>query len=256
MRADGGYLIVDARDLLEAPAAWKLLVRTLRTGLLEIVPSGVPGLFGQHALKPEPIPIALRVVLVGDAKLYYLLDRNDPDFPHLFKVLADFEQVIDREPEGVTQYSAVLARIAQEESLPPFHKSAVAALAEHGARVASRRGKLTAQFARIADIAREAAFLVTREAKSTGDHAVRSEHVSRAIERTRGRASLPSRNFQEHLKSGTIRVETSGRTVGQINGLAVIHAGPLTYGFPARITATHGTGQRPVTINIESESAH
>jgi ATP-dependent Lon protease len=250
LRADGGYMIVDARDLLSEPGSWKLLMRTLRSGLLEIVPSELSGPFGQHSLKPEPIPISPRVILLGDAELYYLLDGHDADFAHQFKVLADFDSVIARKPDGVRQYSAVLARIAREESLPPFHRTAVAAVVEHGARIAARDGKLTARFARIADIAREAAFVATREGASP----VTDVHVNHAIRRTRERASLPSRRFQELLANHTIHVETQGATVGQINGLAVIHAGPLTYGFPARITATIGPGNAGL-INIEGAAS-
>jgi len=249
LRADGGFLVLDARDVLSEPGAWKMLLRTLRTGMLEIVPAEMLALFGA-AVKPEPIPVRLRVILLGDALIYHLLDENDPDFAHLFKVLADFDTVIDREPDGVRHYAGVLARIAREEGLPPFHRSAVAALAEHGARIAARRGKLTARLARVADIAREAAFLAAR----TGEPDVSGERVFEAVRRTRERGSLPSRRFQELLEDGTIHMQARGSSVGQVNGLAVIHAGPLTYGFPARITASIGPGSAGL-IDIEGRSA-
>jgi ATP-dependent Lon protease len=133
--------------------------------------------------------------------------------------------------------------------LLPFHKTAVAALAEHGARIAARKGKLTARFGRIADLAREASFL----AKQANHENVLSEHINQAVKRTKMRASLPSRKFQELVEQGTILVQTTGDCVGQINGLAVIHSGPLTYGFPARITATIGPG-RAGLINIEGHA--
>ncbi|MCZ6596878.1 MAG: AAA family ATPase, partial [Planctomycetota bacterium] len=250
LRADGGYLILDARDLLGEPGAWKVLMRTLRHGRLEIVPPEMGWPFFHQAVKPEPIPINVRVILVGDAEIYYLLDSNDPDFGHLFKVLADFDSVIDREPDGVRQYAGVLARIADEESLPAFHKTAVAALAEYGARVASHHGKLTARFARIADIAREAAFLTRKEERAT----VTAEDVFEAVRRTKQRADLPSRRFQKLLAEGTIVVQTEGEVIGQINGLAVMHAGMLTYGFPARITATIGPGSAGI-VDIEASAS-
>jgi ATP-dependent Lon protease len=147
------------------------------------------------------------------------------------------------------QYAIVLSRLAKEEGLLPFHRSGVAALAEHGARVVAREGRLTAKFGRISDIAREAAFLAS---KDNAPH-VRDNHVWQVIRRTKQRANLPSRRFQDYVTSGTIRVATSGSEVGQINGLAVIHSGPLTYGFPARITATIGPGTAGL-INIEGRA--
>jgi predicted ATP-dependent protease len=138
LRADGGYLILEARDVLQELGAWKVLVRTLRTSRLEIVPQELAFPFVQGSIKPEPIPVRLRVIMLGDPDIFYLLDSYDPDFGHLFKVLADFDTEIDREPVGLQQYAGVLARIAHEEGLPPFRRDAVCALAEHGARIASR----------------------------------------------------------------------------------------------------------------------
>ncbi|MFN0058159.1 MAG: Lon protease family protein [Planctomycetota bacterium] len=249
LRADGGYLVLDARDLLAENGAWKVLVRTLRTGFLEIVPSELGWPAHHSSVKPEPIPVRFRVVLVGDGEIYELLDTFDTDFKDLFKVLADFDSVLDREPEGLHLYAGVLARIVREEQLLHFHAGAVAALVEHGARIAARKGKLTARFARIADLAREASFLAKRTARTLVMH----EDVTEAVRRTKRRADLPSRRFQELLVDGTIRVQTRGSVVGQINGLAVIHSGPLTYGFPARITASIGAGASGV-IDIEGES--
>ncbi|MFH0980339.1 MAG: ATP-binding protein [Planctomycetota bacterium] len=250
LQADGGYLILEARDVLTEPGAWKVLVRTLRTGRLEIVPPEVFLPWAAPLLKPEPIDLNVKVILLGGAETYYLLDSYDPDFPHLFKVLADFDTEIPRDGQGAVQYARVLAGIAQEEGLLPFDRSAVAVLVEHGARIAARKGKLTTRFGRLADIAREAAFIAGKE----GVQEVRGDHVRQAVHRTKQRADLPSRRFRELLADGTIRVQTSGRTIGQINGLAVLQAGPLTYGFPARITATIGPGTAGV-INIEREAA-
>jgi len=248
LRADGGYLILDARDILTEQGGWRVLVRTLRNDVLEIVPSEF-SLFGASSIKPEPIPLNIKVILIGDAEIYYLLDRYDPDFGDLFKCLADFNDMIRREPDGMEQYSIVLAHIAKHEDLPHFDRTAVAALAEHGARIASRRGKLTARFARIADIAREAAFLAQKANAET----VTATEVRDAIRRTRRRADLPSRRFREYLADGTIQIQTKSEVVGQINGLAVMSAGPITYGFPARITASVGAGQAGI-INIEGQA--
>ncbi len=246
LRADEGYLVLDVNDLLSEPGAWRALMRTLRTGRLEIVPPEAGWMRQTVLTQPEPISIHVRVILIGDARTYYQLDHVDPDFRELFKVLADFDSEILRDSQGLGSYGQVIANLCDEERLPHFHKSAVSALAEHGARIVARPEKLTARFGRIADIAREAAFL------ANGD-LVQDDDVKEAVRRTKSRASLPSRKFQEMVNNRTIMVETSGEAIGQINGLAVMHSGPLTYGFPARITATIGPGTAGL-INIEGRA--
>ncbi len=250
VRADGGYLILNARDVLSEPGAWRMMMRALRTGKLEIVPSEVGWLMPMQSLKPQAIDISVRIILIGSSYLYYQLDQVDQDFTNLFKVLADFNSEIERSEIGVSQYAGVVARICQEEELAHFDASGIAALAEHGARIASRKGKITARFGRIADIVREASFL----ARKAGAELVNRDQVEETIRRTRYRASLPSSRFQELISDGTIMVQTSGAVVGQINGLAVINAGQLTYGFPARITATIGAGRAGV-IDIEGAAS-
>ena len=246
LRADQGYLVIDVNDLISEPGAWRALMRTLRTGRLEIVPPEAGWMRQTVVTQPEPICVHVRVILIGDARTWYQLDHADPDFRELFKVLADFDNEILRDSQGIGSYGQVIANLCEQESLPHFHKSAVAAIAEHGARIVARPDKLTARFGRIADIAREAAFL------STGD-LVQEENVKEAVRRTKRRASLPSRKFQEMVNTRTIMVETKGEVVGQINGLAVMRSGPLTYGFPARITATIGPGTAGL-INIEGRA--
>jgi ATP-dependent Lon protease len=144
----------------------------------------------------------------------------------------------------------VLAKLADQEELPPFHRTAVAALAEHGARVAARKDKLTARFGRIADIAREAAYVARKASRDT----VVGDDVVEAVARTKRRGELPARRFRDAMREGAINVQTTGLEVGQINGLAVTHAGPLTYGFPSRVTASIGPGTAGV-VNIEVQSS-
>ncbi len=246
LRADGGFLVLDARDLLAEPGAWKTLIRTIKNELLEIVPAEMNWPFGQPSLKPEPIPVSMRVILIGDSNIYYYLDNQDPDFPELFKVLSDFDSVIQRNKQGYENYAAIIAKIIQEDGLLPFNATAVARLIEHGARVCSQQDKLTAKFSRVADLAREGNFLAVKDNKKV----VTGEHIKQAVARTKKRAGLSSRKFQERLQDGTINLDTEGYTVGQINGLAVIHAGPIVYGFPSRITTTIGPGRAGV-IDIE-----
>jgi ATP-dependent Lon protease len=250
VHADGGYLILDAYDVLSEPGSWRMLMRALRTGSVEIVPSDLGWPLINQSLKPQAIDISVRIILIGSSRLFYQLDQFDQDFTNLFKVLADFNSEIERSELGINQYASVVARICRDEDLVHFDTSGVAALAEHGARIASRKGKITARFGRIADIAREASFLATK----AGVALVGREHVESTIIRNKYRASLPSTRFQELIHDGTIMVQTRGSVVGQINGLAVINAGQLSYGFPARITATIGAGQAGV-INIEGAAA-
>lgn len=243
LRADSGYLILDVNDLIAEPGAWRALMRTLRTQRLDIVPPEMSMMRQTVVTLPEPIEVNVRVILIGDASTYFQLDQADPDFRELFKVLADFDSQLERDENALKQYASVVATLCHRESLPDFHRSAVAVLAEHGARIVARRNRLTARFGRIADIAREAAYL------SKGELVV-DAHIYDAINRTKSRASLPSRKFFEMVESRTILVETSGAVVGQINGLAVMRSGPLTYGFPARITSSIGPGTAGL-INVE-----
>ncbi|ETW96785.1 MAG: hypothetical protein ETSY1_25225 [Candidatus Entotheonella factor] len=249
LRADKGYLILNVHDLLSEPGAWRVMMRTLRTGRLEMVPPEGNGMRPAIVIQPEPIEVTVRVILIGDAPTYYRLDQLDPDFRELFKVLADLDSELDRSVESVQQYAVFIANLSNTESILPFHRTAVAALADHGARIAARAGKITARFGRVADIAREASFIASQAQVEW----VRDEHVKQAVIRTKERASLPSRRFQQMIGSGTIMIETQGAVVGQINGLAIMHSGQLTYGFPSRITATIGPGSAGL-INIEGQA--
>jgi ATP-dependent Lon protease len=246
VHADGGFLILDAHDVLSEPGAWRMLMRALRTGCVEIVPTDLGWPLVSHSLKPDPIDISVRIILLGSGGLYYQLDQVDQDFADLFKVLADFDSEIERSEVGINQYAGVLARLSRDEGLLHFSAGGVASLAEHGARIAARQGKITARFGRIADIVREASFIAGKD----NSELVERRHIEATITRTKYRASLPSKRFKELISDGTIQVATSGLVTGQINGLAVIYAGPLSYGFPARITATIGAGRAGV-INIE-----
>ena len=248
-QADGGVLVLVARELLSQPGTWASLVRTLRTGHLDFVPTEAPGPWRGPTLKPDPIEVKLKVVLLGEPGVYYMLDRADADFPDLFKVLADFEDTLPRDEITLQKYGAVLSRLVAKESLTHFDASAVAELAEHGARIAAERDRLTTRFGRIADLAREAEY-VARKAEAAP---VTCEHVRDAVLRTKGRADGPARRQRERIAAGDIRINVDGSEVGQVNGLAVLSAGPLTYGVPTRITATVAPGQGG-TINIERES--
>lgn len=257
LRADRGYLILNVNDLVLEPGAWRSLMRTLRSGRLEMVPPEASFMRPYLVVQPESIEINVRVILIGEARLFYQLDQLDSDFRELFKVLVDMDDEIIRDQAGVMQYAFVVSRLVKEDRLPPFDASALARLAEHGCRIAARSGKLSSRFGRIEDIAREAAFLVANarqdEGKPNAKKIVTADEVTRAIARTKKRGGLPSRRFQEMVERRMIIVQTHGQEIGQINGLAVMQAGPLTYGFPARITATIGPGRAGI-INIEGQA--
>lgn len=250
LRAEGGTLILIARDVLSEPMAWAALMRTLRTGEIELSPQeSAQSTMRSPGVKPEPIPVRVKVVLVGEPDVWYALDESDPDFSHLFKVLVDFDEVVPRDATGIASYGRVIARIARDERLLPFTSAAVGALVEFGAREAAQAGKLTARFGRVADLAREGAFL----ARARGAMFVDRDDVERAIFAGHRRADLPGRKFREGVVQGRIRIRTRGEEIGELNGLAVMEAGTQAYGFPTRITATVGPGNAG-TVHVEREA--
>jgi ATP-dependent Lon protease len=249
-RANGGCLILDAQDLKSEPHSWKVLVRMLTSGFLEIVPPELSSSLATPPLKPDPLPVDVKMILVGDSAAFRDLDQQDESFSELFKILVDFDSTAERSREGAQLYAGVVSRLVREHQLPEFERSAVAALMEQGARLADRPGRLTTHFTKIEDTAREAAFL----ASSAGGSRVAREHVAEAIDRSRRRADLPARRYRALLQRGTYNVEIKGWVTGQINGLAVMKAAQLVYGFPARLTVSTGPGDQGI-IDIESRAS-
>jgi len=249
LQADGGFLIVEAREILSEPGAWSVLLRTLRTGLFDMTNLDPLGFWPVPRLKPEAIPIDLKVILVGDPEIHAMLSTYEPRFVDLFKILADFSDTIPRDAGGFQAYSTMLSRLVERDDLLPMDKSAVATLIEHGARICAQGDRLTTRFGRIAEIAREASFL----ARQAGNEIVVAAEVEASIARSKHRADLPARRFRRMIANRTIRIETDGEQVGQVNGLALTSTGSLVYGFPTRITATIGPGNAGM-INIERES--
>jgi lon-related putative ATP-dependent protease len=250
LEANGGYLVLEAQDLLTEPGAWVTLMRTLRTGLLEIGNLDFASPWGLPQLRPEAIPVDIKIVLVGDPDIYYLLDMNESRFNGLFKVLADFGDTIPRDEHGFKAYANIISRLVERDGLRHFSAAAVAKIIEHGARICAQQTQLTSRFGRISDIAREASFIAEKEASQY----VEATHISGAIARSKHRADLPARRFRRMIAERTLRVDVEGETVGQINGLAISSAGMLSYGFPSRITASIGPGSAGA-VNIERESS-
>jgi len=247
--ANGGYLLIDARKLLLSPFAWEALKRALKAREIRIEqPSEMTGLISTQSLDPEPIPLAVKVVLFGDRELYYLLSMHDPDFAGLFKVQADFDDSIERSSENDHAYARLIASIVRDHSLKPANASAIARLIEEGSRLADDREKLSIQIGHLADIVREADYW----ASEAGSSEITREAVVRAVDEHTQRADRMRDRAQETITREIVLVDSDGAKVGQINGLSVLQLGNFSFGRPSRITARVRMGSGRVT-DIERE---
>lgn len=249
VRADGGYLVMQAADVLTSPGAWGALKRVLKTGRLEIGAPDWPLLWGGVALKPAPIAIDVKVVLLGDARLYALLHELDEDFRRIFKVKAEFDGELDLNAETAGHCVAVLAKVRDDEMLPPFDAPATREIVREMVRRSGRRDRLSACFGDMADIAREASQWARGEVASV----VGVAHVRRAVREADRRHDLPDEKIQEMIESGRIHIETEGARVGQVNGLSVYDIGTYVFGKPVRITASVSMGRSGI-VSIEREA--
>ncbi|MBI2956495.1 MAG: AAA family ATPase [Acidobacteria bacterium] len=250
LQADGGYLAINALDALSEPGVWKALKRTLTYGKLEVhgmLEWMVP--FSASALKPEPLPVNVKVVLIGEAYLYDLLYAYEEDFKKIFKVKADFDSEMKRTSESLQQYPRLLRKLMQEDHLRPFDREAVAAVVEYAARRAGRQDKLTARFSDIADLAREASYWAGEDKSET----VRWRHVEKALEERTQRHNLVQSKIREMMEENVLLIDVTGERVGQVNGLSVLEMGGYAFGKPVRITATAAMGRQGI-INIEREA--
>jgi lon-related putative ATP-dependent protease len=248
-RANGGYLILDARKVLLQPFAWEQLKRAIRSGELRIEsPAQIFGLVSTVTLEPQPIPLKVKIVLLGERLLYYLLCEYDPDFGELFKVQADFADEMDRTPENEWLYARLMGTLARKEGLRHFDPLAVSQVIEHSARLVGDSGKLSARMQPVADLLREANYW----AEVNGHEIIGAADVQQAIEAQIYRADRVRHRLQEEIERNTILVDTQGEKVGQINGLSVIMLGNFAFGRPSRITARIRLGKGEV-IDIERE---
>ncbi len=246
-RANGGFLLLDARKVLAQPYAWDALKRALKARQLRVESLGqTMGLVSMVSLEPEPAPLDVKVVLVGDRLLYYLLCAYDPEFLDLFKVAADFDDELPRTDDHEVAYARLIAALVRGADLPSFHADAVAAVIGHAARMSGDAERLSIRTGRIVDLLREAAFHAGSSAP------VRAEHVHRAVEQQIFRADRVRERLQDAILRRTLHIETEGSSVGQVNGLSVIQLGPSAFGHPSRITARVRLGRGEVT-DIERE---
>jgi lon-related putative ATP-dependent protease len=247
--ANGGYLVLDARKLLTQPFAYEGLKRALQSRELRIESLGQAySLVSTVSLEPEPIPLSVKVVLIGERLLYYMLQALDPEFSTLFKVAADFEDEVDRSEENTALYARLLATRARRDSLRPLDHRAVARIIEEGSREASDGQKLSARIRLLSDIMREADFW----AEKAGSDVIDLATVEEAIASRMRRGSRLRDRMQEEILRNTISIDTEGQAVGQINGLAVLQIGDFRFGRPNRITARVALGSGKV-IDIERE---
>ncbi len=249
-RANGGYLLLDARRLLLSPFAWEAIKRAIKAREIRVEqPTETTGFISTQTLDPQPIPLDIKIVLFGDRELYYLLAAHDPDFPGLFKVQADFDDTIKRSSENDNAYARLIASVVKEHGLKPLDASAVARVIDEGARLADDREKLSIELGRISDIVREADYWsgqAKRKITSRQDVArAIDEHIQRS-DRLRDRA-------QETIDRGIVLLDTEGAHVGRINGLSVIQLGNFSFGRPSRITARVRLGSGRVT-DVEREA--
>ena len=251
--ANGGFLVVEARDILSKPFAWDALKRTLKTGLVRIEDVAQQmGWATTSTLDPEPIPFDAKIVIIGEPYLYYALYRLDPDFQELFKVKADFDMMLDRTSENEQLYCKFVAHMCSTEELPHFAPGAVARVVEEASRLVEDQRKLSVRFIDLADLVREAAFWALHANGDAADTVVQAEHVERAIDEHIRRANRIEERVHEVIADGTIMVDTEGAVVGQINALSVSSTGDYAWGQPSRVTATHRLGDGEL-INIERE---
>ncbi len=249
LNANGGYLILYALDTLVEPGVWQNLKRTLRNQQLEIQ-SVEAGLFGTtSSLKPEPIELDVKVVMIGDAYIYHILYEADDDFKKIFKVRADFEVEMNLDKSSINNYLSFMKMICDDDKLNAFDKSGVAEIIEYGIRLAGRQTKLTTRFNIITDVMREADYW----AKKDGNGAVSAKHVRQAIEERIERIKMVEEKIQEMILEGTILIDSKGVKIGQVNGLSVYDTGEYSFGKPSRITVTTSMGKSGV-INIEREA--
>jgi lon-related putative ATP-dependent protease len=248
-RANGGYLLIDARELLMQPYAWEGLKRVLRGREVRIESlSQALSLVSTVSLEPEPIPLNVKVVLIGERLLYYLLGYYDPDFDELFKVEADFSDEMPRTPENDELYARLIATMARRDELQPFDREAVARIIQRSSRISGDSKKLSTHLLSVSGLLHEADYW----ASEAGNNVVTLKDVQKAIDQQINRADRIRERTQERIRRGTILIDTEGERIGQVNGLSVIGLGNFAFGRPSRITARTRLGKGSV-VDIERE---
>ena len=248
-RANGGFLVLDAMKVLTQPYAWEGLKRALQSGEMRIESlSELIGWTSTVQMEPQPMPLDLKVVLIGERLIYFLLSEFDPDFPALFKINADMESEIERNPANTQLYARLIATLARRAQLHPLSAEAIARVVEHAARLANDAERLSTQTQPIDNLLRESDHIATEASAAQ----IERTHVEQALAAHRQRHESIRKHHQEEILRGHLLIDTTGVHLGQINGLAVISLGESSFAHPVRITATVRMGEGEV-IDIERE---
>jgi lon-related putative ATP-dependent protease len=249
-QANGGYLILDALKVLMQPFAWEGLKRALRSNELRMESLGqMTSLISTVSIEPQPIPLEVKLVLLGDRRIYYLLSYLDPEFSELFKVAVDFDDRMDRDSDSQQLYARVIGTMVHDEKLLEFDSAAVARVIENSARIVSDADKLSTHMRGLMDLLRES----DHWARENKHEVVGREDVQQAIDAADHRADRIRERMQEEIERGTLFIDSSGNKVGQVNGLSIIRLGNFSFGQPSRITARARIGGSKV-IDIEREA--
>ncbi len=248
-RANGGYLILDARKILMQPFAWEELKRAIKAREIRVESIGqAMSLISTVSLEPTPIPLDVKVVLLGDRSLYYMLSAFDPEFQEIFKVAVDVEEDVERTPESTALFAQFVAGLAKSESLKPLVANAVARVVDHAARLSGDSERLSCHAENIGDLLRESEYWASEAGRET----ITADDVQQSIDAQIHRADRVRERSQDAIRRGTILIDTTGDAVGQVNGLAVLQLGGFAFGKPSRITASIQLGKGDV-VDIERQ---
>jgi lon-related putative ATP-dependent protease len=249
LQANGGYLILNALDVLRNPFAWEGLKRIIKKNEVKIEDIGELYGFTTGGIKPEPIPVSLKIIMLGSPWLYYLLYYYDEDFREIFKVKSDFDTQTSDSRDEKMRYANFIGNAAKAEGLLPFRREAAAGVVDFAVRLAEKKGKLSLRFSDLANLVRESSYWAAQE----GSAVVQGEHVDKALEEKLFRSNLLEERIQELFADGTLMVDVTGSVIAQVNGLSVYDLGDFSFGRPSRITARVYLGKAGV-LDIEREA--
>ncbi len=248
-RANGGYIVLPVEDVIRSPFAWEDLSHALANAEIEIADATEKFGFSTKSLKPEPIPLDVKVILIGRPDIFQLLMTYETHFTELFKVKAEFDTSMDRTPEHTREYAGFATMLCNLEGLRHLDGGALARLVEHGSRLAEDQEKLSTRFSEISDVIREASYYAGLD----GSNTISTHHIRKTIEERYYRSNLIQERLQEMILRGVIKIDITGKKVGQINGLSVLGLGDISFGQPNRITVGLSLGREGV-VNIEREA--
>jgi lon-related putative ATP-dependent protease len=249
VKANGGYLVLILLDALIEPGVWPALKRALKTKKMEIQTYDPFYLFTTTGMKPEPIEMDIKVVVISDEYLYYLLHAYDEDVKKIFKVRADFDTSMNKSDKTIRQFAEFVKRRTDDDKLKPLDRDAIAALVEEAVRMTGRQEKISTSFPIVTDLVQEADYWASADHQDV----IQERHVDKAIQTRIYRSNLIEEHIQEMIDRGTLMIDVDGEVVGQVNGLAVYSLGDYLFGKPSRITASTSMGRAGI-INIEREA--